>query len=331
MLETTTPTPSPLPPSDPLGEVLHLLRLTGTLYCRAELTAPWGIEIPEIEGCMVVHIVTAGRGLLEVDGEEPRELREGSLVLLPHGSPHTLRSDPDAVADPLFDLPVERLSERYEIMRHGGAGAFTQTTTAVVRVDAAVVENLLALFPEVLQLDAWDDDTGWLQSSLRFIAQEAKELRPGGETVITRLADILIIQAIRSWIDSASHSEQGWLAALRDEQIDRALVLMHRKPQHPWTVASLADAVHMSRSAFAARFTELVGQPALQYLTGWRMQVAQRMLEESPATLAEIAQNVGYRSEAAFSRAFKKVVGVAPGSLRRRAAKTTALGESPSV
>ncbi len=318
---TTNPTPSPLPPVDPLGEVLHLLRLTGTLYCRAELTAPWGITIPEIEGCMVVHIVTAGSCRIEVAGDEPRELREGSLVLLPHGSPHTLRSDADAVPDPLFDLPVEKLSERYEIMRHGGGGAFAQTTTAVVRVDAAVVENLLALFPNVLQLDAWDDASGWLQSTLRFIAQEAKELKPGGETVITRLADILIIQAIRSWIDSASHAEPGWLAALRDDQIGRALVLMHREPQHPWTVASLADAVHMSRSAFAARFTELVGQPALQYLTGWRMQVAQRLLQESAMPLAELAGNVGYQSEAAFSRAFKKAAGVAPGRLRRESSR----------
>jgi AraC-like DNA-binding protein len=266
---------------------------------------------------MVVHIVTAGRCRIELEGDEPRELREGSLVLLPHGSPHTLLSDTGAEADPLFDLPVEKISERYEIMRHGGGGAFTQTTTAVVRVDAAVVANLLALFPRVLQLDAWDDSSGWLQSSLRFIAQEAKELKPGGETVITRLADILIIQAIRSWIDSAAHAEQGWLAALRDEQIGRALVLMHREPQHLWTVASLAEAVHMSRSGFAARFTELVGQPAMQYLTGWRMQVAQRLLRETAMPLAELAAEVGYQSEAAFSRAFKKVVGVAPGGLRR--------------
>ncbi|MDJ0953874.1 MAG: cupin domain-containing protein, partial [Acidimicrobiia bacterium] len=104
MPETTTPTPSPRPPADPLGEVLHLLRLTGTLYCRAELTSPWGIAVPEIEDCMVVHIVTAGHCRIELDGEAPRELREGSLVLLPHGSPHTLRSGPDAEADPLFDL-----------------------------------------------------------------------------------------------------------------------------------------------------------------------------------------------------------------------------------
>ncbi len=314
---STTPTPSPLPPRDPLGEVLHLLRLTGTLYCRADLTAPWGIAIPAIEECMVVHIVTAGRGWIEVDGDAPREFREGSLLLLPHGTAHTIRSAPDADAPVLFDLPVEKLSERYEIMRHGGGGERTQITAAVVRVDAAVVENLLALFPTVLQVDAWDDASGWLQSTLRFIATEARELRPGGETVITRLADILIIQAIRSWIDTTSHAEQGWLAALRDEQIGRALVLIHREPGHPWTVASLAAAVHMSRSAFAARFTELVGQPAVEYLTGWRMQLARRLLRESAMPLAEIAERAGYGSEAAFSRAFKREFGVAPGRVRR--------------
>ncbi len=296
-----------------------MLRLTGTLYCRAELTAPWGMAIPRIEDCMVIEIVTAGRCRLEVDGEEPRELREGSLVLLPHGTAHTLRSDPDAHVEDLFDLPVEKTSERYEIMRHGGGGAFTQVTAGVVRVDHGVVENLLALFPTVLQIDAWDDESGWLRSTLRFIAREARELRPGGETVITRLADILVIQMIRAWIDSASGEKRGWLAALRDEQIGQALVLIHREPQRPWSVASLAEAVHMSRSAFAARFTDLVGQPALQYLTSWRMQVARRLLRDTTMPLVELAEEVGYQSEAAFSRAFKRATGTAPGSVRREA------------
>lgn len=188
---------------------------------------------------------------------------------------------------------------------------------AFVRVDQGVVENLLALFPKVLQIDALDDESGWLQSTLRFIAREARELKPGGETVITRLADILVIQMIRSWIDSASRSDRGWLAALRDEQIGRALVLIHREPQGPWTVASLARAVNMSRSAFSARFTDLVGQPAMQYLTTWRMQLAQRLLRETTLPLSALSYRVGYRSEAAFSRAFKRVVGFAPGNVRR--------------
>ncbi|MEO0537702.1 MAG: AraC family transcriptional regulator [Cyanobacteria bacterium P01_A01_bin.123] len=314
--ETAYPTPSPLPPRDPLGEVLHMLRLTGTLHCRAELTAPWGLSIPAIADCMVLEIVNVGRCWLEVEGEEPCELREGSLVLLPHGTAHQLRSAINATTQPLFDIPVEKISDRYEIMRHGGGGEFTQVTAGVMRVDRSAVGNLLDLFPTVLQIDAWDDESGWLQSTLRFIAREARELKPGGETVITRLTDILIIQLIRTWVDSVSGSSQGWLAALRDESIGQALVLIHHEPQHPWTVAALAKAVNLSRSSFSARFTELVGQPAMGYLTQWRMQLARTLLCDTPLTLAAIANRVGYESEVAFSRAFKRLYGVPPGSLR---------------
>ncbi|MEM6256396.1 MAG: AraC family transcriptional regulator [Cyanobacteria bacterium P01_D01_bin.156] len=315
--ETTYPTPSPLPPRDPLGEVLHLLRLTSTLHCRAELTAPWGMDIPQIDDCMVLQIVNTGRCWIEVDGENPRELQAGSLVLLPHGTPHKLCNEPNGVTLPLFDIPVEKISERYEIMRHGGGGDFTQITAGVVRVDRSAVGNLLTLFPKVLQIDAWDDESGWLEGTLRFIAKEARDLKPGGETLITRLTDILIIQLIRTWVDSVSGANQGWLAALRDEQIGQALVLIHREPQHAWTVGSLADVVNMSRSGFSARFTELVGQPVMTYLTRWRMQLAHRLLCETSLSLAAIADRVGYQSEAALSRAFRRIYDVPPGSIRR--------------
>ena len=318
-MTTAYPTPSPLPPRDPLGEVLHMLRLTGTLHCRAELTAPWGIDIPQIDECMVIQIVNAGHCWLDVEGESLRELREGSLVLMPHGTAHTIRDEVDSATQPLFDIPVEKISDRYEIMRHGGGGDFTQITAGVVRVDRSAVGNLLTLFPKVLQIDAWDDQSGWLQSTLRFIAQEARELKPGGETVITRLTDVLIIQLIRTWVDSLSGANQGWLAALRDEQIGQALVLIHRELQYPWTVATLASVVNMSRSAFSARFTELVGQPAMGYLTKWRMQQAHTLLCDTQLPLSAIADRVGYESEAAFSRAFKRVYGVPPGSIRRAA------------
>ncbi len=313
-----------LPPStDPLGETLHLLRLTGTLYCRAELTAPWGVDLPPIEGCMMFHIVTAGRCRLEVEGAEPRLLQQGSLALVPHGAGHSIRSGPKADAEPLFDIPVEHISERYEIMRYGGGGDFTHMICGVVRFDHVAAEHLIALLPKVLQIDTWhhdrwDDDKGsWLQSTLRFISREAKELRPGGETVITRLADILVIQMIRSWIDSAPEPERGWLAALRDEQVGRALTSIHREPERKWTVASLAKEAGMSRSAFSARFTNLAGESALRYLTQWRMRLARTHLRETSEPLSVLAGRLGYESEAAFCRAFKRVFGVPPGSVRR--------------
>lgn len=312
--------PQPILPSysDPLGETLHLLRLTGTLYCRSELTAPWGIDLPPFEGCMLIHIITAGECWLEVPGMEARLLRQGSVALVPHGTGHCLRSSPEAAAEPLFDIPVEQVSERYEIMRHGGGGEFTHLTCGVVRLDHAAAEHLTAQLPKIIQVDSWDDDEGsWLQSTLRFITREARELRPGGETVITRLADILVIQMIRAWIDSAPDSDRGWLAALSDEQVGRALVLMHREPGRQWTVASLAEAVHMSRSGFSARFTKLVGDSVLHYLTQWRMRLARIDLRDASEPLSVLAERYGYESEPAFCRAFKRVFGASPGSVRR--------------
>jgi AraC-like DNA-binding protein len=303
--------------SDPLGETLHLLKLTGILYSRAELTAPWGADMPAFEGCMMFHIVTAGNCWLEVKGEEPRLLRPGSLALVPHGNGHVIRSGPNEPSVPLFDIPVEKISDQYEIMRFGGGGELTQMTCGVVRFDHVAGQQLVALLPEVLEIDSWAEvENSWLQSTLRFIAHEARALRPGGETVMTRLADILIIQAIRSWIDSAPETEQGWLAALRDPQIGRALLSIHREPGKDWTLESLAKEAGMSRSGFSARFTSTVGDAAMRYLTRWRLQLARVQLQETVAPIAMLADRFGYQSEAAFSRAFKREFGVPPGSVR---------------
>ncbi|MCU7851979.1 MAG: AraC family transcriptional regulator [Candidatus Thiodiazotropha sp. (ex Monitilora ramsayi)] len=306
--------------TDPLGEALHLLRLNGTFYCRSELTAPWGVELPRFEGRMMFHVVTAGECWLEVEGEAPHLLRQGSLALVPHGNGHTIRNNRNNRTLPLFDIPVERVSDRYEVMRHGGDGELTHLTCGVVRFDHIAGQQLIDHLPKVLQIDTWANEEGsWLHSTLRFIAQEAKELRPGGETVITHLADIIIIQAIRSWLDSAPDANRGWLAALRDRYIGKALAAIHREPDKAWTVASLAKEVGMSRSGFSARFSNLVGDSAMRYLTQWRMQLARAQLLETSEPLSVIASHLGYQSEAAFSRAFKRVFGISPGSVRYNA------------
>jgi len=307
--------------ADPLGETLHMLRLDGSLYCRSELTAPWGIDMPSFDGYMIFHVVTSGHCWLEVEGEEPRLLQQGSLTLVPHGNGHCIRSSPSARAMPLFDIPVERVSDRYEVMRYGGDGDLTQLTCGVVSFDQLAGQQLVAQLPEVLQIDSWDEEEdSWLQSTLRFISREASELRPGGETVITHLADILIIQAIRTWINQAPEADQGWLAALRDKHVGKALAAIHREPEKDWTVDSLAREVGMSRSGFSARFTNLVGESAKRYLTQWRMQLARVQLQQTSDSLSVLADRLGYQSEAAFCRAFKRVFGVPPGSFRHSTA-----------
>lgn len=314
-------TPPELPKSaDPLGETLHMLRLTGTLYCRGEFTAPFAVEIPRLDGVMTFLVVTSGRCWLQLSGESPRLLEQGHLALIPHGVPHVISSDPDLPADPLFDLPIRKISERYENLQHGGGGALTRTMYGVVRFDDVAARHLLQLLPQTIYIDGWHDDAGgWLQSTLRFIASEAASLKPGGETVITRLADVVVIQAIRTWLETSSDAEQGWLAALRDRQIGRALALIHKSPERDWNLVSLSHAVGMSRSAFSNRFARLVGVAPGRYLAEWRMQVARARLLDSTDPVSVIAGEIGYQSEAAFCRAFKKAFAESPARLRRAA------------
>ena len=308
------------PAADPLGEALHFLRMSGSFYCLSEFTAPWALDLPPMQDCLMFHVVTTGECRLEVPGAEVYTLRPGALALVPHGRGHLLSSGSGVTAAKLFDLPRELISDRYEHLRHGGGGAPTTMLCAAVRFEDPSAQHLLRLLPRLIAVDAWNSpELEWLQSTLRFLNTEARELRAGGETVITRLADILVIQAIRSWISTDPQAQSGWLGALRDKQIGRAIALIHRDPARDWTVASLASAVGMSRSGFAARFTELVGEPAMHYVSRWKMHAALTWLKESDAPLSQLAGRLGYESEAAFSRAFKRVMGVSPGAARRQA------------
>lgn len=308
----------PSPAVSPVGEALHHLRMSGVFYCRTELTAPFGIDLPAMDRTLMFHVMTAGQCWLEVPGDAPRRLGAGDLALVPHGRGHRLLSEPGSVTTPLFDLPREPVSERYERLRHGGDGAPAAMLCGAVTFDHPAAERLLRLLPDAVVVDGWSaSEAQWLHSTIRLISDEAQQLRPGGETIITRLCDVLVIQAIRAWIASAPGARSGWLGALQDPQIGRAIAMVHRDPERSWTVAELADACAMSRSGFAARFSAMVGESPMRYVTRWRMQVAQLWLRESDALLIEVATRLGYSSEAAFSRAFKRFTGMSPGAARR--------------
>jgi len=305
-------------PADPLGEALHFLRMSGTFYCRSELSSPWALALPPRKGCLSFHVVTSGSCRLEVEGAEPRVLEPGDLALVPHGQGHRLSSEPGVRAPRLDELRHEHVSERYAILRHGGGGSATSLVCGAVRFDHPAAQHLVNLLPGMIHVRAsTSPQSEWMHSTLRLMASEARELRPGGETVITRLADILVIQAIRSWIEDDPAAQTGWLGALHDKQIGRAISLIHRDPARAWSLSALASEVAMSRSAFAARFSDLVGEPAMHYVARWRMQIAMGWLKEEDAALGDLASRLGYQSEAAFSRAFKRFMGVSPGSVRR--------------
>lgn len=302
--------------ADPVGEALHFLRMSGTFYCRSEFTSPWALAIPPMQNCLMLHVVTAGRCILQVDETTARVLQPGDLTLVPHGEGHVLTSSPGLPAAKLFEIEREQVSERYETLRLGGGGDKTTMICALFQFDDPAAQQLIDFQPKVISVDSWAaPQSDWIQSTLRMMAAEASEMRPGGETVITRLADILVIHAIRFWITQAPSEQTGWLGALHDPQIGPIISKIHRCPARPWTLESLAGEAFMSRSAFSARFTELVGEPAMHYVTRWRMNHAQARLQQG-TTVGEVALALGYESEAAFSRAFKRHLGVPPGAAK---------------
>jgi AraC-like DNA-binding protein len=303
---------------EPLGEALHSLRMSGVFYCASEFTEPFALALPTMPQCLMFHFVTSGRCRLEARGSPALELRPGDLALVPHGEGHKLASARGVPAARLFDLYREPVSERYEILRLGGGGAATSVICGAVRFDHPTAAHLVSLLPRIVSVPAGDSpQTEWIHGTIRLMAGEASAMAPGGETIITRLADILVIQAIRAWITRDPTARQGWLGALQDRHVGRAIALIHREPARDWTLASLAAEAAMSRSALAARFSEKVGEPVMQYLTRWRMHLAVSRLRETDVGIGELAADLGYGSEAAFSRAFKRTLGMPPGAVRR--------------
>ncbi len=299
--------------ADPLGESLYLLRLNGSLYCQSELTAPWGITMPPLEGKMMFHIVMQGECRLSIPGHPSIHLTPGTLALVPQGEGHSIASSDEIVCRDLFDIPITSISERFEFLRYGGGGEQTLLTCGVVSFDHVAGARLIKQLPEVIRIAGSETELSQqLQGTIRFMAAEAASLRAGGETIMAHLADIIIIQAIRYWIEQAPEAQQGWIGALKDPKLGKALAAIHSQPAGAWTVDTLARTAGMSRSGFSARFTEVVGTTVKQYLTEWRMNLARARLLASPVPLGDLAEELGYQSEAAFSRAYKRIMGESP-------------------
>jgi AraC-like DNA-binding protein len=303
---------------DVLTDVLQTVRVQGACYGRVQAGAPWAVSV-KTGAEAKFHVVLSGRCALLVEGDEPRWLNEGDIVALPHGHAHALHDEPSSPARPLEELMMCRPDRRGLALEVGGAGARTELVSGRIRFESPTHNPLLSVLPKVMVLPG-EATRGvqWLEPTLKFIAWEVASGKPGAHTVVSRLADVLFIQIVRGYLAGLPEDASGWLGALKDQQMGSALSLIHQNPERDWTVLALAEQVGMSRSAFAARFARLVGEPPLHYLTRWRMQKAASLLREGQASLSEIAVQVGYDSEAAFSKAFKRAIGSAPGAYRRR-------------
>ncbi len=299
--------------TDTLGETLYALRLNGLIYANSELTVPWGLDMPPMDDKMMFHIVTQGSAWLRFRNHPSVLLQPGDLALLPRGEGHLISSGETQPCEPFFDIPVVKLSERFEFMRYGGGGEQTCITCGVLSFDHVAGEKLISQLPPIIHMKSDDGQlAGQLQPLMQLMAAEASSMAAGGETVVAHLADIIVIRAIRHWIATAPEAAQGWLAALKDPKIGKALAAIHSHPESDWTVERLAQQAGMSRSGFSARFSEIIGSSVKQYLTEWRMSLARSRLKTGSITLGQLAEDLGYQSEAAFSRAYKRVMGESP-------------------
>ena len=316
--------------ADVLSDVLRAVRLTGAVYFDFELSSPWVLEAPpsrEIVGKVMpgaqrmieYHLIARGTGWGHAVGQEPLRLREGDLIIFPQGDAHVLSSAPGLRAAPdreAFARASTPLPMFYEL--GGGGPERARIVCCFLGCDERPFNPLLTALPAVLHLSAAGPNatTGWLGALLNMAAKESASGRAGGENVLGRLSELMFVETIRHYLETLPHAETGWLAGLRDPMVGQALAALHREPREPWTVEQLARAVGLSRSVLAERFTAMIGQPPMQYLALWRMQLASRFLLEG-RQVAAVAGAVGYESEAAFSRAFKKLVGSPPATWRR--------------
>jgi AraC-like DNA-binding protein len=302
---------------DALSEVLQDLRLSGAAYCRSEFNAPWGLEFSPEEGA-VFHFVAEGRCWLKTSSTT-LELGSGDVVLLPRGAGHSLVDQPGSPTKPVHQLHREQVGETTFRMRGGGAGAHALLVCCAVAFEEPAMHPLLELMPEVLHVRGGGSHDRSLSPLLEAMASEVGDQRIGAATVMTRLADIVVTRVVRSWAELRTEDATGWLAAIRDPQIGRALAAFHRRPSEAWSVVSLAAAANLSRSMFSERFAAVLGVPPAGYVARWRMRLAGTWLRDRRLTVSEVATRLGYESEASFSRAFKRLMGASPSTFRRNA------------
>jgi len=316
---------------DALSDVLRVAHLTGGVFLHADFFAPWCMAARVApEHCMpalglashliLYHYVVEGDFRIRVEGEDGDDLiiRAGEVVLLPRNDLHLMGSDlslPPVAGSDIIQLPKD--GGLFSI-NHGGAGARTRMICGFLGCASAEGNPVISTLPPLLKLSVEHGGPAeWIRSTFQYAAEEVSAGRPGSETVLAKLSELLFVEAVRRYAEALPDGQTGWLAGLREPYVARALALLHRDITRRWTVADLGREVGLSRSALADRFIRLIGVPPMHYLANWRMQVATQKLRGTNASLAQIAEIVGYDSEAAFSRAFKKAFGAAPATWRR--------------
>jgi AraC-like DNA-binding protein len=301
--------------ADIVADVVAAIRKGTAVYCRARLHAPWGLSIPA--GTTSVHVITAGTCWLVSGGCTPIQLTRGDVVLVPSGASHSIADHPDRPTRPLMDLtgvPLGEAPPRELVL--DGDGPATGLLCGGYLLAPSPRHPLTAILPPILHVDAGQARGTGLAGAVDLLSAEVDRADPGAPAVVASLLDLLFVYVLRTWLAEQRQDCGGWVQALYDPTVGGALVLIHAEPGRPWSVASLARAVGVPRATFSRRFTALTGQAPMAYVTAWRMTTAARLLREQRVPLREVARRVGYDSEFAFARAFKRTVGHPPGRYR---------------
>jgi AraC-like DNA-binding protein len=324
--------------ADPLSDVLRCVQLTGALYFVWEITPPHATPIPDgrvfapilVPGAQQIisyHVVTRGSCWASVRGASPVELQVGDILLIPHGDAYVLASSARRCAEaaPAVDATLEFFRQMaagdlpFTVTEGEGGDAATQLICGFLGCDARPFNPVLAALPPLVHMrPPADPATDRVHALIDYTLAEARRPTPGGHTVLVRVSELMFIELMRRYVAEAPPLETGWLMALRDPVVGRALMLLHRTPAAPWTLEALAGQVGVSRTRLAESFSRFVGEPPIQYLARWRLQLATQMLATGSAKVAAVARDVGYDSEAAFSRAFKRFAGIPPSLWRAR-------------
>src|SRR6516164_8287639 len=315
---------------DALSDVLRVAHLTGGVFLRAEFFAPWCISsrlTPEhcspvlgpASHMMIFHYVAEGEVHIQIEGEQDEDLIEaGEVVLLPRNDMHLMGSDLRLPAVPGKEVIRPPRDGGLFSIHHGGTGSCTRMVCGFLGCASTEGNPVISSLPPLLRVKLQQGGAAeWIRSTFQYAAEEVSAGRPGSETVLAKVSELLFVEAVRRYAEELPDGRTGWFSGLRDPHVARALALLHRDIIRRWTVDDLGREVGMSRSALADRFIRLIGVPPMHYLATWRMQVATQKLRDTSDSLAQVAETVGYDSEAAFSRAFKKAFGTAPATWRR--------------
>lgn len=302
---------------DLLSDILSTLKLRGNLYFRTDLSEPWGIYVPAERNIARFHVVINGSCWLGIgDDEEPFCLSEGDLAVVPHGNSHRLMDVQDAQCLSLEEVLAEQKYTGEGVLRYGGSGEKTTLVCGYFSFDEDIVHPLIEFLPSKIHVKGSDNlNFLWLDKVMNFMGSESEAGYLGARAIMERLSEILFIQVIRAYSENASE-KIGYLVALGDSNISHALQRIHREPERRWTLQELSRIAGLSRSSFAEKFKSLMGMPAMEYVTNWRMSLALVALKDSQKTIVEIGEEIGYQSEASFSTAFKRQFGKPPSFFR---------------